>query len=489
MSEPFTGEHPTASLPRRRRLRALAAAGVVAVLLLAGTYYRLTTFWDRELAEAVADAKRDLPGWRLADLEAARQVIPDEENSSPLVARVRTLSPRPWPVWMLDPPAGTPDVVALEDREAFSRRLDELPPNARLDAEQVRVLRAELTRAACAVGLARSFLDHPRGRHPITYSKDGLSTGLNLTQDTRWVAVVLDPDVTLRAHEGDFAGALESCHAIVNANRAVGDEPFLISALVRIAVRRIAVLKTERVLAQGEPPPDALSALQRVLEEEDEVPLLLQGARGDRAAIDTFLEAVRRGDVSRRNLTGLVGWANGQKGGFIQDVKVQASSLALAHCQAECLRFMNRFVDIARRPPEEWREPMRELGKDVKRGLPLTRLLCEVPMQKVTLAALRSHADLRCGAALLAVERYRQARGRWPESLADLVPAYLTKVPTDPFDGQPLRFTRLADGVAVYSVSADGNDDGGNLSLKFLEEGTDWGLRLWDAAARGGPGT
>ena len=74
---------------------------------------------------------------------------------------------------------------------------------------------------------------------------------------------------------------------------------------------------------------------------------------------------------------------------------------------------------------------------------------------------VRSLARLRCAQAALAVERFRLARGRPPESLAELVPDYLDGVPEDPYDGEPLRYGQLGRGFVVYSVAENGVDEGG----------------------------
>jgi hypothetical protein len=42
-----------------------------------------------------------------------------------------------------------------------------------------------------------------------------------------------------------------------------------------------------------------------------------------------------------------------------------------------------------------------------------------------------------------------------------LKPRFLTFVPTDPFEGGPLRYRRLSKGYVLYSVDRDGHDDGG----------------------------
>jgi hypothetical protein len=72
---------------------------------------------------------------------------------------------------------------------------------------------------------------------------------------------------------------------------------------------------------------------------------------------------------------------------------------------------------------------------------------------------LRAHLDL--AKAALAIERHRLAGGKVPERLEELVPRYLPAVPSDPFDGNPLRYRRTEPGYCLYSISEDGQDNGG----------------------------
>jgi hypothetical protein len=57
----------------------------------------------------------------------------------------------------------------------------------------------------------------------------------------------------------------------------------------------------------------------------------------------------------------------------------------------------------------------------------------------------------------LALRRYEAARGKTPETLEELVPEFLPAVPTDPFDGKPLRWKPQE--KWLYSVSEDGRDN------------------------------
>ena len=99
----------------------------------------------------------------------------------------------------------------------------------------------------------------------------------------------------------------------------------------------------------------------------------------------------------------------------------------------------------------------------------------------------QNQALLRCAIVALAAERYRIAHGHWPESLTLLVPEFLAKVPLDPYDANPLRYRRLADGVVIYSIGKNEKDDGGKFDRQNLRESPDIGFQLWDVNRRRQP--
>ena len=72
-----------------------------------------------------------------------------------------------------------------------------------------------------------------------------------------------------------------------------------------------------------------------------------------------------------------------------------------------------------------------------------------------------SFARIRLAITAIAIERFRLARGKLPENLNELTPQFLTNVPTDPFNDEPLLYHRLSKGYVIYSVGLDGHDDGG----------------------------
>lgn len=61
----------------------------------------------------------------------------------------------------------------------------------------------------------------------------------------------------------------------------------------------------------------------------------------------------------------------------------------------------------------------------------------------------------------LALRAYHLEHQSYPDSLDSLVPAYLTRLPADPFTLTPLHYQRTGKTYLLYSAGPDGQDDGG----------------------------
>ena len=73
-----------------------------------------------------------------------------------------------------------------------------------------------------------------------------------------------------------------------------------------------------------------------------------------------------------------------------------------------------------------------------------------------------------------ALERYRLANGKYPETLDALVPQFVGKLPVDVCTGQPLKYRRTDDGrFVLYSVGWNETDDGGKIVLSGNDSQTE----------------
>jgi len=447
---------------------------------------------NQDLSEAIAETERSDPRWRLEEVEAGRAVIPAERNSGEVAMAATKLMPKRWPAWDW-PPEMEPPEAAL-GREALRVSFADLEPQRQLSQKQITELRAEMKRAVQARDQARKLADLTEGRYPITYSDDWIGTLLPHLQDVRQIGNLLAWDVMLRAQNGDADGALASCRAIVNTGRSIGDEPFLISELVRIAVRAIAVGKIERALAQGQPSNAALAALQQLLEKEEAEQLTLNALRGERAGFDHLLEAFQTGKkaLTDRDLKGLSGLnrSSGEDREQLDAMDLRAPGLIPSQ-RAAMLRYMNRGVAIAKLPQEQQQKQF-ELWEATAKDQPSLVRLFAPAVNKTFAAEQRTRAQLRCAAAALAAERYRLKHKEWPKNWDAVIAAgYLRETPIDLYDGKPLRLVKLLtapDILVISSVGPDGEDNGGKLDRKNPPaKGTDLGFLLWAPPLRRQP--
>ena len=72
-----------------------------------------------------------------------------------------------------------------------------------------------------------------------------------------------------------------------------------------------------------------------------------------------------------------------------------------------------------------------------------------------------TNMDGRLTQISLALELFKSEHGAYPAALSELAPTYLEKVPMDFFSGQPLIYSRAANGYTIYSVGPNVTDDGG----------------------------
>ena len=410
------------------------------------------------------------PNWRLDEIEATRPTMPEEINSARIVLAVHRLMH-----------LGGLNYKALEP-------LDKLPPLPQLlDAERAALLERELIPVAAAVFEARKLAATPNGRHHLVFGPDPLTTVLTDQQNTRRQCFAPALRRAASGAEGRCQGALRSCRAILNAGRSLDDEPFLISQLIRIACISIACDAVERTLALGEPPPGDLAHLQELLEMEEKHPTLVVGLRGERAVMHAVFTGLSDGSISATSLAATV------SGGAPSSWEVMLTGWSYKSMAGRehphMLELMGRMIDNARLPPHEQAAAEKLVDAEVKSlsGGALTRQLVPA-VNKVAEATRRKLAYVRCLKTLVAVERHRQATEAWPARLEELTPKLIASVPLDPYDGKPLRYRRVKDGVIVYSVGPDGKDNGGNLhNDRPMDPDIDMGYRLWDVKERRKP--
>jgi hypothetical protein len=454
---------------RRKWLVRFALPGLALALSLPLGYWFVEQSKHRvELNEITRQLDESDPGWTTDELAASHnaRLPPDERNSFRLVRE--TLAALP-------PDRGHRDPIPNWMKQ---------PTNTLPRAGEQTALRRELASMQAAVASARRLVDYPDGGRVVVIAETPIETNLDEVQKIRSVVWLLKLDALAAASDNRPADAVRSIRALVNAGRAIGDEPVATSQMIRSGCVAVSHDAIARVLGLCEP--DAgLAELQAELFREADFPGLYHSCRAERAFLHQTFRQIESGAVQGVEDEGWLG---------------RIAPFPLAYRpddHAFGLRVTTEYVSASRRPfAEQWRafQALPELGDDELMRNPrhLYAILFAPPIRKMADASLRARAALLAHAAGIACERYRRRFGKWPESLAAIPKEILPAVPTDPFTGQPLVYRRLPDGIVVYSVGPDGRDDGGLFrqpaaTSSGSAQPCDYGIRLWNPDQRRQP--
>jgi hypothetical protein len=284
-------------------------------------------------------------------------------------------------------------------------------------------------------------------RFPVDF-RQGVNVPLLHVNELRSAARFLVLEAEVDAHTGNAGGAAEAVRAMFAAARSVENEPMLVSQLVRSAVETMTIREIERLLPAVEFADADLEQWQEELRRADYRSGMCRAMMAERV----FGKMVREDPASY-----------GVRGASNVAARLWGSADLVFY-----LQLMGRMVDAGKKPWPEALESAAAVEAEVAALRDPRYVLTKVMLPSIGRsysAAARTTALNRACDAGLAVELYRRRGGTLPESLKALVPEFLPEVPTDPFDGKPLRYVVSDGDYAVYSVGADGKDDGGQGDL------------------------
>jgi len=297
-----------------------------------------------------------------------------------------------------------------------------------------------------------------------------LETPISFQRETRATCWSLALAAYLDAHRGDARAAfqsLETCHSLAEAWHR---EPMLVPYLVGIAMHGLTYEATGNLLVRTEFTSAELRTMQETLRNiaAGSHSALRRALAGDRWMV---LEQMRQVSIDAENLSPT-------RRLLVYGSRVEDFNFYLDH--------MQQLIDAMELPPHETIESFRATDEarwkgsrdHVHRFLHMMSILMAPPGESLAVAYARNIASCRTLDAAIGAELYRRENAELPETLTNLVPDYLSESPTDPFDAQPLRYKRLDDGFAVYSVYENAVDDGGAVLEPPQGDYLDWGFEI-----------
>lgn len=446
-----------------RRLRTalvVVLALVVAAKLVASlVYYRSTSELLRRNIHAALSAELEtvraegLPV-TFAELDKWYATPPAGENAATVLQEAFSLYAKPTP--------GTRHSGGRQ--EDASARLPiagstNLPLGSEPLPEYMNASIAEvLTQNEAALKLLHKGASMSVCRYPVDLTQ-GYRARFTHLGKVREGANLLSIEMLLRAENGQSELAVESACACFGLARSLVGEPVVISQLIRFSCQMTAAKKLGRVLTRVTLTDEELARLDSALTQAENTEGLTRAYVYDRCRVLFGYELTRKEmSVPVRLWPTLeelrqLSWRDACyfHAGRVEDRRRATSGLFELEVLTS-LESRTACIRASRRPfPEQI-----SLAKQIaSKEMSFTTFLMMPASTGAMIKQVKCVAMLRVARAALAIERYRLANARLPDTLPDAAPL-------DPYTGQPLHYKKLAKGYVVYSVGEDGKDDGGD---------------------------
>jgi hypothetical protein len=360
--------------------------------------------------------------------------------------------------------AGKARVEAPKGADPLSGQLGSLDAGQSLSPEMEEAITDFLAANQPALALLEKATQLPASRYPIDLSLGAYTLLPHLAQ-VKGLAQLLRVDIVQQSHLGKTNEAVRSLNTAFALAASLKDEPLLISDLVRIACVAITLNALDRVLSEHQLDAEQLALLSAKLAETEAAGriALYRALVGERAASlsvfkMSFAELDSLGAVSSassedfgRETLRAVGYQAYRASGLRErDLSLYLETMDeyVKGCKSEFPGALQEFEKAVAAQSERFSRGFAQFAFYSRMLIPA--------LEKAALKEANLTARLRTVEVALAVEHFRLDRdGSLPQSLEQLAPKYLSRVPVDPFDAAPLAFERLPDkGYRVTSREA-----------------------------------
>ena len=355
-------------------------------------------------------------------------------------------TPAELDAWYEDVPADRNAAVVLQG--AFDQTIDatdwrkersnelpiwedtEPPLAVPLTAGMRGLLKEFLADNAESVALLHKGASMPQCRYDADLFQ-GQSAPLRHLSHLRLAVITLRCAALLNASDGKVDEALGDAVTSFRLARTLRDEPVVVSQLVRLDMVRESVHTLMQVMSRARLTDAQLVRLDAFLKETVDPAAVTRGYVGELCMMHPLLLGPPRMFAAMDGTPTWVLYAYRYSGSNHRDRLLY-------------VRSMGRLIDASRLGERERLGTLRKLQTDLR---PIVSQRYRRRGACFTLTNLARHeysffmtlAKVRLARTAVAIERYRQAEGKPPAYLVDLVPQYLPAVPVDPFNGKPVR--------------------------------------------------
>ena len=366
----------------------------------------------------------------------------------------------------------------LQSWQAFYRGNTNYPQPARPGAPGADILTALGKFDGEIKELQEAAISRPEARFPIQYDTDPLVMILlpHLAQ-MRGIMPLFNLRARAELDLGRTDDALTDLKVALRLGDALKDEPILISHLVRLAILNINLQTVREGLVRHAWTDAQLSEMDQYLASLNLLAEWKHTMHGERIFSTSSVDYMRRmGIVNPETFRSGPWWVRKTMSVALGGLYYQ-NMLTLSEMNEEYI--LPAVDENARRVfPEKCAAAEKEFDRihahPIRHpgSILATMFLPAIPKSSSRTARMQSGVDE--ARIAIALERYRLTNNHLPDSLDQLVPQFIDKIPHDVMDGQPLRYRKTGDDTFIlYSIGWNLKDDDGVIGRKPEGKGID----------------
>ena len=305
-------------------------------------------------------------------------------------------------------------------------------------------------------------LKRPHCRFNIRY-EDGFEAVLPHLGTMRNAASLFSLSSAQRLSKGDTTGAWQDTLNGIRLGEQLRTEPFLISQLVRIAILEINFQTYWEGQVNHQWSAEQLTAFQETFQSIDLLVGMESAIRAERNMINHWFTSVAQGGTQTQGFDELNSSLDYFPAIFFYGNQYQINRI-LTEIILSGIDVSNHRLNVHQFKKME--EEMLDLKSSFLPFRHAIALMMLPGLDKYALKVSQTQAALDQSAIVAALERYRLAKGSYPEKLTALRPKFIAKIPGDLFHDQGLVYRINEDNsFTLYSTGYNGTDDGGEFFI------------------------
>ncbi len=291
--------------------------------------------------------------------------------------------------------------------------------------------------------------------------EDGPGTLLPELNSMRNTVRLLCVKALLEAESGKTKEAFDTLLVGLKVSNHLKDEPIVLSQLVRVACDGIIIECIENISGSKEIPVEKATLIMDELSIHQDIEPFIKCMDGERVGGVWTFERILRGKARELQEVSYNDPPLPVPLIFIVSVLGKPIFKKDFACY---LTFISKMQDSYNIPYYEYVKDRIE-DADVPKCCILTRISLPA-LDRVRELQARHQADIDICRTGLALKLYKTKNGNYPEKLESLAPEFLKEVPTDPFSGKSLKYSRYISGFKLYSIGPNMQDDLGTPRAK-----------------------